>query len=338
MKHLENQRGAVLIFVPLMIVLLLIMVGLGLDTGSLTYSRNQGQAAVDAAALSAVTGLPSRDDAQVKSRAAAYNSKNDYVGSAANQIGSTNVSYVNYDFASNTITNYSEPIATANGVRVALEGANSITTPMFLTPLMNLLGITTAGTQNVKVSAVATITAKPAIPIALWQGKCAPGNPIQNGVQIQMQHPDQKADANEDACWTTFFDCSSGAPDIKAGFQTASTCSGNALDGNVALGSMICQNAGQVNTVMNTAQNFFLDTKANAGKWWIIPVIKGAGNCAVKDPTAIVDFAKIQVTAVNKTGNPKYITANIQCGQSLDALDESLCFTHRLVREPTKGY
>jgi Flp pilus assembly protein TadG len=320
-KHLENQRGAVLIFVTLMIVLLLIMVGLGLDTGSLTYSRNQGQAAVDAAALSAVTGLPSRDDAQVKSRAAAYNSKNDYVGSAANQIGSTNVSYVNYDFASNTITNYSEPIATANGVRVALEGANSITTPMFLTPLMNLLGITTAGTQNVKVSAIATITAKPAIPIALWQGKCA-----------------QKADANEDACWTTFFDCSSGAPDIKAGFQTASTCSGNALDGNVALGSMICQNAGQVNTVMNTAQNFFLDTQANAGKWWIIPVIKGSGNCAVKDPTAIVDFAKVQVTAVSKTGNPKYITANIQCGQSLSALDESFCFTHRLVREPSKGY
>ena len=60
MKHLENQRGAVLIFVTLMIVLLLIMVGLGLDTGSLTYSRNQGQAAVDAAALSAVSGLPSR--------------------------------------------------------------------------------------------------------------------------------------------------------------------------------------------------------------------------------------------------------------------------------------
>ena len=335
---MRNQRGTVIIWMTFMIVILMVMVGIGLDTGQLTYVRNQGQAAVDAAALSAVTGLPSRDDAQVKSRAAAYNSKNDYVESPTNQIGSTNVSYVNYDFASNTITNYSEPIATANGVRVALEGANSITTPVFLTPLMNLFGIATAGTQNVNVSAVATITAKPAIPIALWQSKCAPGDPIQNGVQIQMQHPDQKADGNENACWTTFFDCSSGAPDIKAGFQTASTCSGNALDGNVALGSMICQNAGQVNTVMNTAQNFFLDTKANAGKWWIIPVIKGSGNCAVKDPTAIVDFAKVQVTGVSKTGNPKYITANIQCGQSLSALDESFCFTHRLVREPSKGY
>jgi len=325
-----------------MIVILMVMVGLGLDTGHLTYVRNQGQAAVDAAALAAVSGLPSAqasgNPAEVQNRAAAYVSKNDYVGSSTNPIGNSNISYVKYDFTSNTITNYSEPMATANGVRVALEGGNSITTPMFLTPLMNLLGIATAGTQNVNVSAVATITAKPAIPIALWQGKCAPGNPIQNGVQIQMQHPDQKADANEDACWTTFFDCSSGAPDIKAGFQTASTCSGNALDGNVALGSMICQNAGQVNTVMNTAQNFFLDTKANAGKWWIIPVIKGSGNCAVKDPTAIVDFAKVQVTDVSKTGNPKYITANIQCGQSLNALDESFCFTHRLVREPAKGY
>ena len=116
---MRNQRGTVIIWMTFMIVILMVMVGIGLDTGQLTYVRNQGQAAVDAAALSAVTGLPSRDDAQVKSRAAAYNSKNDYVESPTNQIGSTNVSYVNYDFASNTITNYNEPIATANGVRVA---------------------------------------------------------------------------------------------------------------------------------------------------------------------------------------------------------------------------
>jgi Flp pilus assembly protein TadG len=50
----NNQKGSVLVFMTLMIVLLMIMVGMGLDTGSLVYIRAQGQAAVDAAALAAV--------------------------------------------------------------------------------------------------------------------------------------------------------------------------------------------------------------------------------------------------------------------------------------------
>jgi Flp pilus assembly protein TadG len=331
-----------------MIVILMVMVGLGLDTGQLTYVRNQGQSAVDAAALAAVTGLastgtPAQKDAEVKARAKGFNSTNDYSNSANSSIGDADVSYVTYDFAANTITKYNATIDEANGVRVSREAGRGIVTPIFLTPIMNLFGISTPGTQTVNVSAVATITSKPAIPIALWQAKCGVGTgtppvyPLQTNVNIEMQHPDQ-SDAAENACWTTFFDCSSGAPDIKAGFQTASTCSGSAIDGNVTLGSMICQNKGQVNTVMQKAQDFFLNTSSNVGRWWIIPVVVGTGNCAAKDPTAIVDFAKIRVTGIVKTGSPKYITADIQCGQKLTALDESLCFTHRLVREPNKGY
>ena len=57
MRAQKNERGSVLVFVTLMIVLLLVMVGLGLDTGQLTYVRNQGQAAVDAAALAAVSAI-----------------------------------------------------------------------------------------------------------------------------------------------------------------------------------------------------------------------------------------------------------------------------------------
>ena len=154
-----------------------------------------------------------------------------------------------------------------------------------------------------------------------------------------MQHPDQKdRPRGENACWTTFFDCSSGAPDIKAGFTTASTCSGSAIDGNIAIGSMICQNRGQVNTVLGTAEDFFLKTPSNVSKWFIIPVLSGGGNCAPDNPTGIVDFAKIRVSAIDKTGNPKYILADIQCGQGLDSTESSLCFTHRLVRESGKGY
>jgi len=133
----------------------------------LTYVRNQEQAAVDAAALSAVSGMPI-SDAEVKARAAYYTGKNDYVGSPSNVIGAPNVSYVTYNFKNNAIKDYNVSFAGANGVRVALEDTTAVTTPMFLTPLMNLLGAAAAPTQKVNVSAVATITSKPAIPIALW--------------------------------------------------------------------------------------------------------------------------------------------------------------------------
>src|SRR5688572_27717753 len=224
MSSVRNDKGSVLVFMTLMIVLLMIMVGMGLDTGQLTYSRATGQAAVDAAALSAVSALPSRIDADVKTRAKAFVLNNNYVDSPNNKIGNANVSYVKYDFDTNQITNYSEPIATANGVRVALEQAtgSAIATPAFLTPLFKLFGGSAPGANNVNVSAVSVITSKPSIPIALWSNVCAQ-NGVEYDVKIQMQHPtkDGENPAGENACWTTFFDCSSGAPDIKAGFTTA---------------------------------------------------------------------------------------------------------------------
>jgi Flp pilus assembly protein TadG len=344
MQPVTNERGSVIVFITLMVVLLMVMVGIGLDTGQITYSRNLGQSAVDAAALSAVSGLPSRIPATVEARAIAYNSTNDYMG--GNNIKAANVTYVKYDYTTNSITNYNEPLATANGVRVALEGADAIATRTFLTPMMRLFGASVPTNQNISVSAVATIQSRPAIPIALWETKCGtkvgtpPQYPLQPNVKIQMQHPsnDNQDPAGENACWTTFFDCSSGAPDIKAGFVTAETCSGSSIDGNVGIGSMICQNRGQVNTVLGGAEDFFLKTPSNVGKWFIIPVLSGGGNCAPDNPTGIVDFAKIRVSAIDKTGNPKYMLADIQCGQGLDTTESSLCFTHRLVRESGKGY
>jgi Flp pilus assembly protein TadG len=334
MKAARNERGSVIIFVTLMIVVLMIMVGLGLDTGQLTYVRNQGQSAVDAAALAAVSGLPSRDDAQVKSRAAGFNSTNDYVESPTNKIGGNNVSYIQYDFDTNTITNYAANINDANGVRVALEQAtgSGITTPVFLTPLLNLLGFTASATQDVNVSAVSVIASKPALPIALWGSMCPGGTDI----QIQMQHPDQKEDGNENACWTTFLDCSSGAPDIKAGFQVAGSCSDSRIAGHVGIGTPICQNRGQVASVMQTADAFFTE---HPDRWWLVPVLEGTGNCAATNPTKIVNWAKIYPKKVVSTGNPKYILADVECGPNIpQELDASLCFSHRLVREPGKGY
>jgi uncharacterized membrane protein len=179
MRYLGNQRGSVLVFVTLMSVLLMIMVGLGLDTGQLSFSRSTGQAAVDAAALSAISALPSRIAGDVVTRATTFNSINDYTGSSGNALAGANVSYVKYDFTTHTITNYAEPIATANGVRVALEGASSMKNPGFLTRLFNIMDQSMPVSNNVSVSAVAVATTIPSIPIAVWQGQCGA-----DGVQI----------------------------------------------------------------------------------------------------------------------------------------------------------
>ena len=195
MQPVTNERGSVIVFITLMVVILMVMVGIGLDTGQITYSRNLGQSAVDAAALSAVSGLPSRNATEIANRAIGYNGTNDYMG--GNNIKAANVTYVKYDYTTNSITNYNEPIATANGVRVALEGADAIATRTFLTPMMRLFGASVPTNQNISVSAVATIQTRPAIPIALWETKCGtkvgtpPQYPLQTNVKIQMQHPEQ---------------------------------------------------------------------------------------------------------------------------------------------------
>lgn len=339
MSSVKNEKGSVLVFITLMIVLLMIMVGMGLDTGELVYTRSTGQAAVDAAALSAVTALPAAiaksDDSQVKSRAAAFASTNNYTGSSKNQIGDANVSYVKYDFLNNKVTDYNVALASASGVRVALEADSAMKTPAFLTPLMKLFGSNSAasGSNNVSVSAVSVITARASIPIALWSSQCGlPVTAKKSDVQIKMQPP-----GSETACWTTYLDKSSGSPDIKALFDASGSCSDLPI-GDVDIGIPIYENKGGVTSVFDTAQSFFEDP-LHTGRCWLLPVITPpvGGNCNIKDPTPIVDWAQLCYTKTVVEGKDKYIQGDITCGKSLNNTPDSLCYSNRLVREPNKG-
>src|SRR5215813_4098672 len=145
MNRLNNNQGSVIVFVTLIITLLLAMVGIGLDTGMLTYVRSQAQPAVDAAALAAASGLLG-GQSEVDARVAAYNSTNRYVGQPGSTLGAANVTPIVYDASSIQVATY----GTANGVRVGLEKAgtnpynnanaeSSVASPLFLTPLLNLL-------------------------------------------------------------------------------------------------------------------------------------------------------------------------------------------------------
>lgn len=335
MSSLNNDKGSVLVFITLMIVLLMIMVGMGLDTGELVYTRSTGQAAVDAAALSAITALPSaqvaNDENIVVSRATAFVSKNDYTGSSKNPITKTNVSYVKYDFGANKITNYGVAMGVANGVRVALEqsAGTAIATPAFLTPLFNLFGGSAPGSNNVSVSAVSVMTGRPSIPIAMWSTMCS-GSSTKTDVQLAQQ-----INGSENSCWTTYLDKSSGGSDIKALFTASQTCTGLPV-GDIDIGIAIYENKGQVASVYDVAKNFF-EAPEHQGRCWMIPVITGTGNCNAKDPTPIVDWASMCYKGIFKNGAHSYIKADVTCQQDINQTSDLLCFSNRLVREHSKG-
>jgi hypothetical protein len=79
--------------------------------------------------------------------------------------------------------------------------------------------------------------------------------------------------------------------------------------------------------------------KEHKNTWWLVPVIKGGGNCDPEDPSKVVNWAAIFPTEVKATGNPKYVKAHIICDPSLPRtiIPGALCYANRLVREPAKG-
>lgn len=288
----RNERGTVLVFVTLMIVLLMIMVGMGLDTGHLAYVRSQGQPAVDAAALAAASAVPTGLPANVYSRAAELNyvkgtndGGNNYLDSPNNLIDGDNVTLINYNAATGdiTIATGTSPTSTgdANGVRVALEASNpyggsvggAIKSSLFLTPLFNLFGPTVAGTENVSVSAVAVIQAIPGMPIAIagcqpTSAGCTGGSgteadPFTNCKLLQVDSSNNGNDPEndnengkyQDSGWTTFTVPPANAPAIKALVGNNSSC-GNIPPVDIGSGCIYLNN-GQITPVLTEFEKVY---------------------------------------------------------------------------------
>lgn len=339
MRNVKDDRGSVLVFMTLMIVLLLFMVGIGLDTGQLTYTRSQGQAAVDAAVLSAVSGLanPTNPTAEVENRVAAFNTNNDYVRSPSNTITKSNVTYVQYNDTTGAITALGG-IANANGVRVALEQTNpysgvaagtQIATPAFLTPVIKLFQGTAPGVNNVNVSAVAALRAIPGIPIAVMQKECLPNGQTKNDVYLRQSN------ANVDnSCWTTYTDNPPSASKVQALFSASQTCQGIPANLDlITIGTLIELDNGQQASTYAEAKDTLLTNNPNS--CWIVPVVPDSTKCNQQDQ--ILDWAKICATEIVKQGNPKYIKANVTCNQGLFRINDNLCFSSRLLRETKVG-
>jgi len=334
-RTVRNNRGSVLVFVTLMIVLLLIMVGMGLDTGWMTYVRSQGQPAVDAAALAATSGLI-QGTTEVETRAAAFNSTNNYVGSGGNAIGPNNSTYIKYDEGKRTIAKVDA--ASANGVRVALETTNpyggsnpasSIVSPLFLAPVFNLFGANVSSTANISVTAVAYLKNRPGFPLALRQ--CTAG-PDQYLIWSPM--------TIETACWTTYTIEPANKPIIE-GMVEGTNCDRIPA---VSEGQPIVLNNGTIAKVLDAVDKTYgpLPPKKPC---FTIPVVADATVCNQDSP--ITGFADICLTEVQKGGTPidmpdggqsnHYLKADVTCNVSLSDKPPNACSLPVLVRDKLSG-
>ncbi len=365
MKKLRDDAGSVLVLITLMIVLLLVMVGMGLDTGYLTFSRSMGQRTVDMAALAAAAGLATGDATAIESnirQTTVTTTTNDYVGRSKNVIDPTvngkNVTLMTYDFTTNKITGTTSNIKAANAIRVALEKTNpytgtssnsSVSTPAFLTPLMNLLGgdDSAAAANDVNVSAVAVIQGQPGLPIAIsgcdssWVGT--------NAAIPWTQAPSGGSHPNNSG-WTTYLDNSVSAPDIKAEIHKVAACQGT---GAVNVGTNICLNNGSQTTDLREMETLIDNNPDGTPKCYLAPVIPATSNFTGCD-NKIVAYAQVCPLAmcgpgVNGSKNQslctqpgsfgKYVLATVKSCNVGDPNAPGLtsCYSCRLVREPQVG-
>jgi Flp pilus assembly protein TadG len=335
MHSMNNERGSVLIFATLIIVLLLVMVGMGLDTGHLAYIRSQGQPAVDAAALAAAAAIPTGNLTTVTDQAAKLNpgggnpgAGNNYMDSSNNKIAPNNVTLVKYDNVTGAITTSGITIANANGVRVALENNNpyggtagaAMKSPLFLTPLLNLFGQTASATADVSTSAVAVIRALPGLPIAISKSIC--------GTNATL---DFQSGGSSTAGWETYYIDATSTTEVRNLWDSLPLCQGQPIVdvgycGNIANGV----NATIFNQII---QPMF---QANPNDCYLIPVIPNAGN--FNQCQTIVDWARFCPApgAAAFPGQGK-LYGNVTCGQSTWTSRDTKCYVPFLVRDKKSG-
>jgi Flp pilus assembly protein TadG len=347
MQSVKNERGSVLIFATLIIVLLLIMVGMGLDTGHLAYVRSQGQPAVDSAALAAASAIPSGEMTKVTDQAAKFNpgaagnpgAGNNYVSSSnpSNKIGPNNVTLVKYNNVTGTFITSGVSIdpkaplsVRANGVRVALENNNphggtagaAMKSSLFLTPLLNLFGQTTSTTADVSVSAVAVLRALPGLPIVVVDDLC-PNPTVTKELDF---HPPNTAG------WETYYIDNTSTTEVRALWEALPFCSGQPIVdvgycGNVANGTN--------ETIVNGHLKPMF--KAEPDRCYLIPVIKRPQGGNINQCQTITDWASFCPDKIDPFPKTGILKGTITCGQNTWESRDTKCYVPFLMRDAKSG-
>ena len=337
MQPVRNERGFALVFATLMIVLLLVMVGMGLDTGHLAYVRSQGQPAVDAAALAAASAIPSGNWSTVTGRAAKFNpggtnpgTGNNYLDSPNNKIDQKNVTLVLYDNTTGEFTTSGVNINNANGARVALENSNphggtagkAMKSPLFLTPLFNLFGQPAKTTTDVSVSAVAVNQALPGLPIVVSDTICQGPN---RTVILDFQ-----TGGAATAAWETYEIDNASTTEVRDLWKKLPYCAGQP-----EIDTGYCGNV--ANGVNQTIVNEILKpmVQADPDRCYLLPVSHGQGN--FNGCRTITDWARYCPDEDNAFPAVGKLKGTVTCGKSTFTSRDTQCYVQRLVRDKTSG-
>jgi len=340
MKYLRNQEGSVLVFVTLMIVLLLVMVGMGLDSGQLAYTRATAQPAVDAAALAAASAIPTGDINQIRTRATLFNGSNTYTDSKDVQIQGANVTLLKYTPGA-TPELQSATMATANAARVALETTNPydagatntpVKSPLFLTPLFNLMGISAQKSAQISVSAVAVTTAMVGLPMAVEASLCSKSNPQH---LLQSSSGQGNNQFNDNSGYTTYWINNTNPNTIQDFLGASDSCAGG-LPGISSVGFCTQLNNGQITSVYDDFKALFVN---NPGKCFLIPVVANGSDWShCQNIQYFGTWCPDATNPVVKDGNDKYLLGSLTCPTDPNTVDPSLkCYTQALVRDKTSG-
>jgi hypothetical protein len=240
--------------------------------------------------------------------------------------------------------------------------------PLFLTPLFNLMGQKTSGTQNVSVSAVAVLSAIPGFPVAIAGCNPPPASAGCTGgagtyespyTNCKLLQTDSSNNGNgqgndtlkyQDSGWTTFTVPSANAPAIQALVRNNSSC------GNIPpiyVGSCIYLNNGQITPVLKEFNDVYSNNADPANgitdggfsginrvpyynDWGVIPVvdpnITNFNQCM-----PVQGWAKFGIRNIEINGSDKYLIGDLICGWSLDKVGGTGCYTTRLVRDKLSG-
>jgi Flp pilus assembly protein TadG len=345
MKCLCNQHGSVLVFVTLMIVVLLVIVGMGLDTGQLAYTRSTGQSAVDAAALAAASGIPTGDETIVRNRATLFNAQNTFTDSTAHSIQGANVTLMQYQYDPTTKTatmTQAASISTANAARVALEAKNPydagatnvpIKSPLFLTPLFNLMGIVSQNTQNVSVNAVAVNSGLVGLPMAVEVARCNETGTIKLLQSSSSQG--QGNSFNDNSGYTTYWINETNPNTIEDFLRVSNNCGG----GMTALsGAGFCTNLNN-GAIVSTYPDFDNLFRSNPGKCFLIPIVaSGSDWSRCQNIMYFGKWCPDATEPVHNQGNDRWLNGTLTCPISPTNVDPTLkCFTQVLVRDKASG-
>jgi Flp pilus assembly protein TadG len=317
MEILRNNRGQVLIYVSLFLVLLTLLTGLAIDVGWMAYVRSQSQTAIDAAALSGAAAVPAYNQdgstGQIKDRVEAFNgpgtdaSSNNVMnqsaglnGSQVNQGGDAEV--IIYNSTTDSITAPANPAA-ANGVRVG-KGFN---TPLFFARLLNG-GLPT----TINVTATAVMRVRPSLPVNLICPNPPGACPPPPGSQIIMEFRASPS-PQDNHSFTSYFIHNASASVMKDMVLNPS------LIPCVSNGDPIELNNGQMNSLLEKIKDAWNKNKKPVDldnnpytppvdAWPVlVPVVSINGNPNQSAP--IMDFRWIAITNVVSQGSPKTITA-----------------------------